>query len=97
MNSLQLLITYFGIINILGFLIMVNDKRRSKKHGFRTPEAVFFILASMGGSIGCIAGMYTFRHTTKHWYFVVFLPLILILQIGLGVAIYYSPIEILFR
>jgi uncharacterized membrane protein YsdA (DUF1294 family) len=51
----------------------------------------------MGGSIGCIVGMYTFRHKTKHWYFVVFLPLILILQIALGVAIYYSPIEILFR
>ncbi len=97
MNSLTLLFSYFGLINILGFLIMGSDKSRSKKHRFRTPESVFFILAIMGGSIGCIVGMYTFRHKTKHWYFVEFRPLILILQIALGVVIYYSPIEILFR
>jgi uncharacterized membrane protein YsdA (DUF1294 family) len=39
----------------------------------------------LGGSIGTWAGMYLFRHKTKHWYFVVGMPAILILQIVVGV------------
>ncbi len=97
MNSLKLIIIYLVAINLISFLVMGNDKRKSKKHGFRTPESVLFILALLGGSIGSIAGMFIFRHKTKHWYFVVFMPLILILQIAAVVAIFMSPIEILFR
>ncbi|SDB62481.1 Uncharacterized membrane protein YsdA, DUF1294 family [Butyrivibrio sp. INlla16] len=76
---------------------MGNDKRKAKRNSFRTPESVLFILALMGGSIGSILGMYIFRHKTKHWYFVVGMPLILIAQIGIVVAIKMSPLEILFR
>ena len=97
MNSLELLITYLAVINLISFLAMGNDKRKAKKHAFRTPESILFILAIMGGSLGSIIGMYSFRHKTKHWYFVVFMPVILLLQIGMAAAIYYSPIEVLFR
>ena len=76
---------------------MGNDKRKSKRNSFRTPESVLFLLALMGGSVGSILGMFIFRHKTKHWYFVVGMPLILIAQIGLVVAIKMSPVEILFR
>ena len=39
------------------------------------------MIALLGGSAGAWAGMYLFHHKTKHWYFVVGMPLILILQI----------------
>ncbi|WP_081667104.1 MULTISPECIES: DUF1294 domain-containing protein [unclassified Butyrivibrio] len=97
MNSLELIISYLLFLNIVAFLTMGNDKRKSKKHGFRTPESVFFILSVIGGSIGSIAGMFIFRHKTKHWYFLVFLPLILLIQIGLCAFIYMSGMEIVFR
>ena len=97
MNSLQLITAYLGIINIIAFIFMWSDKQKSKKHAFRTPEAVFFVAALMGGSVGSIAGMYLCRHKTRHWYFVVFMPLILIAQLALVAAIYYSPLEIVFR
>ena len=97
MNSLEYLLAYLGIINLISFLIMGNDKRKSKRNSFRTPESVLFLLALMGGSIGSILGMSIFRHKTKHWYFVVGMPLILIIQVGIVVAIKISPIEILFR
>ena len=97
MNSLEYLLAYLGIINLISFVIMGSDKRKSKRNAFRTPESVLFLLALMGGSVGSILGMYIFRHKTKHWYFVVGMPLILIAQIGLVVAIKMSPIEILFR
>ena len=38
-----------------------------------------------GGGIGGIAGMYTFRHKTKKWYFKYGFPVILILEISLFV------------
>ena len=80
MDVILLLIIYFIVVNIVGFAIMGIDKRRAQKHVFRIPEATLFIIAIIGGSLGAILGMYSFRHKTRHWYFVYGLPLILILQ-----------------
>ena len=44
-------------------------------------------LALLGGGPGGWLGMYAFRHKTKHWYFVVGMPLILLCQCA-G-AVYY--------
>ncbi len=73
---------------------MYNDKLRAKKRAFRIPEATLFAIAIIGGSIGCILGMYLFRHKTKHLRFVYGLPLILILQIVGLVLLQIAPIEI---
>lgn len=96
MNVIFVLITYFLLVNLLGFYAMYNDKLRAKKRAFRIPEATLFAIAIIGGSIGCIAGMYTFRHKTRHWRFVYGLPLILILQIVGILALQLAPIEIRF-
>ena len=97
MNSLEFILFYLGIINIIGLSAMGIDKRKAKRNAFRTPESILFILALMGGSIGSILGMYIFRHKTQHWYFVVGMPLILLAQVGIVVAIKMSPVEVLFR
>lgn len=72
------------------------DKRKAIKHAFRIPEATLFLIAFIGGSIGSILGMYTFRHKTRHWYFVYGMPFILIVQIALIVFLYNAPFEIAF-
>lgn len=51
------------------------------KYRWRVPEKTLFLLALAGGSAGALAGMYVFRHKTKHLKFVIGLPLILILQV----------------
>ena len=38
------------------------------------------------GSIGAILGMYIFHHNTKHWYFQIGIPAIMIIQIA---AVYW--------
>ena len=43
--------------------------------------------AIIGGSIGALAGMYTFRHKTKHPKFTIGVPVILVLQLILAVAV----------
>lgn len=72
---------YLLIVNALGFYMMWSDKRKAIKDAWRTPERNFFIVALIGGSIGCWAGMQTFRHKTKHIKFTVGIPMILLLQI----------------
>lgn len=72
------------------------DKRKAIKHAFRVPEATLFTIALIGGSIGSIAGMYFFRHKTRHWYFVYGMPAILILQIALVLFLFNGPFEIAF-
>jgi uncharacterized membrane protein YsdA (DUF1294 family) len=79
----KLILIYLLIVNALGFLLMLVDKRKAQKNLWRIPESTLFLMAAIGGSIGSIAGMYKFRHKTKHWYFVIGMPAILILQLAL--------------
>lgn len=74
---------YLALINLFGFLLMGEDKRRAKNHLWRISEKNLFLCALLGGSLGVWAGMYVFRHKTKHWYFVAGMPLILAAQIFL--------------
>ena len=94
MNVIIHLTAYIVIVNLIGFLLMGIDKRKAIKHAFRIPEATLFTIALIGGSLGCIAGMYLFRHKTRHWYFVYGMPAILILQIALILFVLNGPFEI---
>jgi len=60
---------------------MFLDKRKAKKHKWRISEKNIFLIALLGGSLGCLLGMNIFRHKTKHWYFKFGLPTILVLQV----------------
>jgi len=64
------------------------DKRKAIRNAFRIPEATLFCVALLGGSLGTTLGMRIFRHKTKHWYFVIGMPLILIVQVALIVLLY---------
>ena len=81
MNILKYILTlYLVVINIAAFAMMGIDKKRAKKHKWRIPETRLFASALMGGGLGALTGMYFFRHKTKHWYFVVVMPLIMMLN-----------------
>ena len=79
------LLGYLASVNLLAFTVYGVDKRRAKKDKRRVPEKTLFLLAIIGGSVGAWAGMYTFRHKTRHWYFVWGIPAILLVQIALAV------------
>ena len=68
------------------------DKKKAKKRAFRIPEASLFIIAIIGGSLGSIAGMYFFKHKTRHWYFVYGMPAIFVLHISLAIVLYCMPL-----
>lgn len=88
--NLQNAIIYVILINIITFIVMGIDKKKAKYGKWRISESMLFILVLLGGGIGGIAGMYTFRHKTKKMRFVIGFPAILIFEIL--VIIYYSII-----
>ena len=81
-----ILLLYFGAVNLISFCAFGIDKKWAKKDKSRISEKTLFIMALIGGSIGTWSGMYYFRHKTKHWYFVVLMPLILVVQV---VGVYF--------
>lgn len=85
------LMIYLILLNLAGFFLMGTDKRRARRHMWRIPEKTLFCTALLGGSAGTLAGMYVFRHKTKHWYFVIGMPLILILQTGIAGYLFFRP------
>ncbi len=95
MKVWMIIAAYLIIVNLVGFLMMGIDKRKAIKGAFRIPEATLFIVALIGGSIGSIAGMYTFRHKTRHFSFVYGMPAILILQVVLVILLLNAPIQFL--
>ena len=79
--TLKNILLYLLIINIIGFFMMWSDKRKAKKGKWRIPEQTLFVVTALGGGIGTIAGMYTFRHKTKKLKFTIGLPALVILEI----------------
>ncbi len=82
------LAVYLVLVNVIAFTAFGADKRRARKDRWRVPERTLFLLALLGGSLGALLGMRVFRHKTKHWYFRVFIPLILLLQLAVPLALW---------
>lgn len=83
------LLLWLLIWNALAFALMGIDKHRAQKGRWRVSEKTLFLSALLGGSLGAILGMQFFRHKTKHWYFRVGMPAILIVQLAIGLAVSY--------
>lgn len=64
---------------------MLVDKHKARKKRWRIPERTLIGSALLGGSVGALLGMYTFRHKTRHLKFTLGVPAILFAQIALAV------------
>lgn len=64
------------VMNLFGLILMAVDKSFAKRHARRVPERTLFLTAALGGCLGCWAGMYLTRHKTRHWRFVIGMPLL---------------------
>ena len=96
MNSLTFLLTYLGVINAIGLILMGIDKRKARVGAFRVPELTLFTIAVIGGSLGSLIGMHVFRHKTRVLHFKIGMPLILFLHVALALYLFFQPIPIRF-
>ncbi len=81
----QLLWLYLLAVNLAAFIQMGIDKRRAARSAWRISEASLFLPVLLGGAMGGVLGMGMFHHKTRHWYFRLGFPLLLVLQLLLGV------------
>ena len=79
-------IGYLALVNVWAFALMGFDTARANQRGARRiRERTLFLSALLGGGLGAFLGMWTFRHKTKHWYFVAGIPLIALAEAALGI------------
>lgn len=78
---LKIALVYLVLINIITFIIYVDDKRRARRSRWRTSEATLVTLAIIGGSLGALLAMILFHHKTRHTSFVIGIPTIFITQL----------------
>ena len=90
MLTLQILMVVYVLWNAYVFMAMWRDKRRSKRHEWRIPEASLLFMGAAMGGVGLYAGMKYFRHKTAHSKFVIGAPLLLISNVIVVGLVYYA-------
>ena len=77
------ILAIIAIMNIAAFALMGHDKKCARLGKWRVPEKRLFLVTACFGGLGGVLGMKVFHHKTQHWYFRVFFPVLLIVQIAL--------------
>ena len=72
-----------AVMNTAAFALMGHDKRCARQGKWRVSEKALFLVTACFGGLGGVLGMKVFHHKTQHWYFTVFFPVLLIVQIAL--------------
>lgn len=73
-----------GVMSLLSFIVFGFDKHLAvKSKGRRVSEAVLITLTALGGALGSLLAMLTFRHKTRHAKFTVTVPVCLCVQLFL--------------
>ena len=89
MKAIPIIIAVLAVLNVVSFCLMAYDKRCAKAGKRRIPEKTLFLATACFGGLGGVLGMTVCRHKTQHWYFKLFFPILLIVQIALLAAIYW--------
>jgi uncharacterized membrane protein YsdA (DUF1294 family) len=86
-------LAFIIIFNIIGFLLIRADKIRLKNKETRIKEVLIFAVAGLSGGIGEYLAMLIFKHKTYKWYFKVFMPIIVILNIVVSSLVLFLIFE----
>ena len=93
-NNVLIAIIYLACVNVLAFALFGIDKHRARKGAWRIPEKTLMLLAIAGGSVGALIGMLVFRHKTRKPIFSIGVPIVLAVQIALGVVTTNNAVQI---
>lgn len=85
------LIGAYIIWNFIVFLLYGIDKLKAKAGAWRVSEKTLILCALFLGAVGAFCGMKVFRHKTKHAKFTILVPLLMVLNIVLLIALGIAP------
>lgn len=78
------------VMNLVAFVLLGMDKRRARRGAWQLSEKALFLATACFGGLGSVLGMHIFHLKTRHWYFRVFFPALLVGQIALlGAGAYW--------
>ncbi len=91
---LSILLAYILVMSVISIVVCIYDKKISKKNRveLRIPEATLLGLSALGGSVAMFICMLLTRHKTKHFKFMVGIPVIILLQAAAIFALFYFGI-----
>ena len=91
---LSIFAAYILVISLISVIVCIYDKKISKKNRveLRIPEATLLGLSALGGSVAMYVCMLLIRHKTKHFKFMVGIPVTFILQAALVFALFHFGI-----
>ena len=85
MNKSMIILAALAVLaamNVASLALMGHDKKMARQGKWRVPEKTLFLVTACFGGLGGVLGMKVFHHKTQHWYFKVFFPVLLIIQIA---------------
>ena len=83
LNEFGLIGLYYLCMNIIAFILYGLDKKYAREGRWRIPEKTVLGIAVIGGAAGAWMGMQAFRHKTKHLLFRVFVPVFVLVHVGI--------------
>ena len=81
LSAEAVLLCWIGFWSLTAAALAVSDKLRARRHAWRIPEMVLFLVSALGGSAAMLLVMMLIRHKTRHPKFMLGLPLMILLQI----------------
>lgn len=88
MSAAAVVGVYLIFINAAAFFVCALDKHRAKRQQWRISEKTLFILALLGGAAGLYLSMLLIRHKTRHWAFMLGVPVIIAAQVVIALFLW---------
>lgn len=79
--AFALILGYYGVLNLIMYLMMAFDKNAAIKKKRRVPEKNFYLMAVLGAGVGGLLGIAFKRHKSKHLDFILVFTVTAILHI----------------
>ena len=83
----KILLVYLFIISIVTVILTVYDKVAAKKRRFRISEATLMLCGVFGGAVADFVTMLLLRHKTRHFKFMLGLPLIITAHVAIAAVL----------
>ena len=71
-------------LNALSFFLFGIDKHRARKNKRRVAERTLWLASLPMSSLGSLVGMWSFQHKTRKAPFMIGMPLLLAIQVGIA-------------
>lgn len=86
---LPLIALWLAAVSGLAVILTLHDKRAARRGARRVPERMLLLVCALGGSAAMLAVMRIVRHKTKHAKFMVGIPVMIVVQVAVGLVAWW--------